>query len=233
MSGHHDGEPPRPRWRAGGGPDGGPGGEDILDHGPDRPASTWWPTLRRRLPAARRPSRAAAVLAAAGLVVGLGAGLTIGYTAGDHHGRGAAPTLSAGALSQAAQLAVGGAPVGQGPACATWVGSHLQLGFQVTNVSSAAVTLRRVRAILPMGGLKAVASAWGPCGELPQPGATTTPTLSPGASTWFTVTFQVLVRCPGPMAVQFALGYVQGGRAASAHLPGFNDLSQVRDPGCA
>jgi hypothetical protein len=64
-------------------------------------------------------------------------------------------------------------------------------------------------------------------------GAATRPTLSPGASTWFTVTFKVLVRCPGPMPVQFLLDYVQRGRPASARLPGFNDLSQVTYSGCS
>ena len=230
MSGHDDGERPRPRWQGGGGPD----AEDILERGPDRPPRPWWPSVRRRLPVVRRPSRPAAILGAAGLVVGLVAGLAGGYVAGDHHGRSSAPTLSPAAISQAAQLAVGGAPLGQsGPTCATQVDGNLQLGLQVTNVSATAVTLRQVRAILPIGGLKAMAHAWGPCGVLPQPDAGASTTLYPGESTWFTVTFTVLVRCPGPMPVQFALGYVQHGRPASARLPGFNDLTQVPYPGCS
>ena len=231
MSGQDDAGRPRPRWRAGGGP----GAEDILEHGPDRPPRPWWPSVRRRLPGARRPSRPAAILGAAGLVVGLVAGLAGGYVAGDDHGRSSAPTLSPAAISQAAQLAAGGAPLSEGQGCAARVGSDLQLGFQVTNVSATAVTLREVRAILPIGGLRAVAHAWGPCGELPLPLPlpATAPTLSPGASTWFTITFKVLIRCPGPIPVQFALDYVQRGRPGSARLPGFSDLTQVPYPGCS
>jgi hypothetical protein len=206
-----------------------PADGDILEHGRGRPRVPLWPSLRRRLPGLRWPSRpVTALLVAAGLV----AGLATGYAAGDHRTRSAAPALPPG-VSQAAQLAAGGAPLAEGPACATQIDSHLQLGFQVTNVSAAAVTLRHIRAILPIGGLRAVAQAWGPCGELPQPETPTTPNLSPGASTWFTVTFKVLVGCPGPMPVQFALDYVQHGRAASARLPGFNDLGQVTYSGCA
>ena len=229
MSGHDDGEGPRPRLRAGGGT----GGDDILEHGPDRPARSWWPSVRLRRPTLRRPSRPAAIMGGAGLVLGLVAGLAGGYAVGDQHGRSSAPTLSPDAVSQAAQLAVGGAPLGQGPACSAQVGSDLELGFQVTNVSATALALRDVRAVLPMGGLRAVAQAWGPCGELPVPGAAAGGALSPGASTWFTVTFRVLVPfCPGPLAVKFNLDYVQSGRPASAHLPGFNDLSQVRYSTC-
>jgi hypothetical protein len=206
-------------------------GEDILEHGRDRPAVSWWSSVRRRLPVPRWPSRpAAALLVAAGLV----AGLIAGFAAGDHRAASrAAPGLTPYVPSQAAQLAAGGAPLGQGPACATQVDSHLQLGFQVTNVSAAAVTLRRIRAILPLGGLIAVAQSWGPCGELPQQQAPAAPTLSPGASAWFTVTFKVLVGCPGPMPVQFVLDYDQHGQPASARLPGFNDLGQVTYSGCA
>jgi len=229
MSGHDDGDRPRPRWPAGGGP----GGEDLLEHGPDRAPRPWWPSAWRRRPVVRRPSRPAAILGAAGLVVGLVAGLAGGFAAGDHHGRSAAPTLSPAAISQAAQLAAGGAPLSQGPACSAQVGSDLQLGFQVTNVSATALTLRHVRAVLPMGGLRPVAQAWGPCGELPVPAVTTSGALSPGASAWFTVTFKVLVPwCPGPLPVQFDLDYVQSGRPASAHLPGFDDLTHVRYSTC-
>jgi hypothetical protein len=212
------------------GGDGSRAGDDILELGRDRPRFPRWPSLRRRLPDLRWPSRpAAALLVAAGLVAGLAAG----YAAGDHRAaRNLAPALPSGAASQASQLAAGGAPLGQGPACSAQLGSDLQLGFQVTNVSASAVTLRQVLAVLPLGGLRPVAQAWGPCGELPQPEAAAATTLSPGASTWFTVTFKVLVRCPGPMPVQFALDYLQRGRPAAAHLPGFNDLSQVPYSGC-
>jgi hypothetical protein len=47
-----------------------------------------------------------------------------------------------------------------------------------------------------------------------------------------TVTFQVLVKCPGPLPVQFTVGYDVGGQHAVATLPGFPDLSQVPYKGC-
>jgi hypothetical protein len=85
--------------------------------------------------------------------------------------------------------------------------------------------------MLPMGGLRATSQAWGPCGELPGPGEgpgiALPPTLGPGASAWFTVTFQVLVTCPQPLPVQFTLDYDQSGRSAAMPLPGFPDLGQV------
>jgi hypothetical protein len=58
------------------------------------------------------------------------------------------------------------------------------------------------------------------------------PTLGRGASTWITVTFQVLVSCPQPLPVQFTLDYDQQGRAAAIRLPGFPDLAQVPYIGC-
>lgn len=218
MSGHDNGEGFRP-------------GEDILQHGQDAPAVSWWPSLRRRLPLTRWPSRtAAALLVAAGLV----AGLIAGYAAGDHRAAGGpAPGLTPYLPSQAAQLAVGAAPLGQGPACSAQVGSDIQLGFQITNVSASPVTLRKVLAVLPIGGLRALTQSWGACGELPQPDAAITVILSPGASTWFTITFKPLVRCPGPIPVQFNVDDVQRGRPTVVHLPGFEDLGRVPYSGCS
>jgi hypothetical protein len=47
------------------------------------------------------------------------------------------------------------------------IGHALQLGVQVTNESSADLTLGRVTVVLPLGGLKVISQAWGPCGQLP------------------------------------------------------------------
>ena len=96
-------------------------------------------------------------------------------------------------------------------------GRELQVGLEITNLSQAAVRLRRVEVVLPLGGLKVTTQSWGPCGQLAAAddasGRILTPTLGRGASSWFTVTFQVLVRCPQPLPVQFALHYdQQGGR---------------------
>ena len=198
-------------------PDGGkpPADDDVLEMG-----SRHGPVLRRRPPAA------ALALAAAALLAGLAAG----YAAGARHaGRPPAPPRPA--ASQATpSFAAGGYPLSQtGPGCSAQIGHELQLGLEVTNLSATPVTLRRVEVMLPMGGLKATSQAWGPCGELPVPGPGNAlpPTLGPGASAWFTVTFQVLVGCPQPLPVQFTLDYDQGGRPAAMPLPGFPDLGQV------
>jgi len=203
-----------------------PDGDDVLELGRER----------RRAPRWRRPA-AATVLAVAGLL----AGLAIGYAAGARHtGKPAAPTPPSHTATPAAPaepFAAGGFPLSQsGPECSAQNGHKLQVGLQITNLSAASVRLRRVRVVLPMGGLRVTAQAWGPCGQLPAagelPGTTLPPTLGPGASAWFAVTFQVLTRCPQPLPVQFTLDYDQQGRSAAIRLPGFPDLGQVPYSGC-
>lgn len=115
------------------------------------------------------------------------------------------------------------------------IGHDLQLGLEVTNESPALLTIDRVDALLPIGGLKQISWAWGPCGELPG----TLPSdqgLATGYSAWLTVTFQVLVSCPGPLPVQFSMQFIlrssQDSRAAQATVAAFPDLSQVAYSGC-
>jgi hypothetical protein len=192
-----------------------------------RPLPAWL-----RPPGLRWPPSLAAILL---LTAGLLAGLAAGYAAGDHHAARSAAPLGPAPGAGAAGLTAGGLALGQaGPSCSAQVGSQLQLGLQVTNGSGAGMTLRRVKTILPIDGLREVGQAWGPCGELPQPQAwaASAASLPAGASTWFTVTFKVLIRCPGPLPVQFVVDYVQGGRPASVRLPGFDDLGQVPYSGC-
>jgi hypothetical protein len=203
--------------------DGSGAGDDVLEVGSrPRPVPRWWP-----------PS-AALVLGAVALL----AGLAVGYTAGARHGgEDAAPPSPSRATAPAAPFSAGGFPLSQsGPQCSVQTGRELQVGLQITNLSPAAVRLRRVEVALPLGGLRLTSQAWGPCGELPAtgevPGNLLPPTLGQGASSWFTVTFQVLVRCPQPLPVQFTLDYDQQGRAAAIRLPGFPDLGQVPYSGC-
>ena len=193
-----------------------PGGDDVLEMGSRRGPVLW-----------RRPPAAALVLAAAALLAGLAAG----YAAGVRHpGKPLSPPRPA-ASQTTTSFSAGGFPLSQtGPGCSAQIGHELQLGLQVTNLSVTAITLHRVEAVLPMGGLKATSQAWGTCGELSAPGAApghALLTLGPGASAWFTVTFQVLVRCPQPLSVHFTLDYDQGGRPAAILLPSFSDLGQV------
>ncbi len=212
-------------------PDGdGPGaGDDVLElGGRRRPGPPWWP----------RP--AAPVLGAVALL----AGLAVGYAAGARHaGEHAAPasparsTAPASPSGAAAPFSAGGFPLSQsGAQCSVQTGRQLQVGLQITNLSLAAVTLRQVEVVLPLGGLRVTSQAWGPCGELlpggEAPGSVLPPTLGQGASSWFSVTFQVLVKCPRPLPVQFAVHYDQQGRPAVIRLPGFPDLGQVPYSGC-
>ena len=104
--------------------------------------------------------------------------------------------------------------------------------MQITNRSAAPVTLQTVKAVLPMGGLKQVTRQWAPCGALPDELMLADDTLQPGASTWLTVTFKVQPRCPGPVPVQFSVGYLGQGHSATARLPGFPDLTGVSYSGC-
>jgi hypothetical protein len=119
-----------------------------------------------------------------------------------------------------------------GNRCAVQLGHALQLGVEVVNQSDRTVALRQIEPVLPLGGLKAVASRWGTCGALPElsPGQATA--LGPGATRWLTVTFDVIVSCPQPLPVQFKISYAQAGRLVTAELPGFPDLGQVQYNNC-
>ena len=203
--------------------DGSGAGDDVLEQGGRRrPLPRWWP-----------PS-VALVLGAVALLAGLAAG----YAAGARHAGGPAPPPSPSrATAPAAPFSAGGFPLSQsGPRCSVQTGRELQVGLQITNLSPTAVRLRRVEVVLPLGGLRVISQAWGPCGELQAsgeaPGGILPPTLGRGATSWFTVTFQVLVRCPQPLPVQFTLDYDQQGRPAAIRLPGFPDLGQVPYSGC-
>jgi hypothetical protein len=202
--------------------DGSGAGDDVLELGRRRQALRWWP-----------PS-AALLLGAAALL----GGLAVGYAAGARHAgeHAALPSLSR-TVAPAAPFSAGGFPLSQsGPQCSAQTGRELQVGLQITNLSSATIRLRRVEVVLPLGGLRVTAQAWSPCGELPAtgeaPGNILPPTLGRGASSWFTVTFQVLARCPQPLPVQFTLDYDQQGRPTAIRLPGFPDLGQVPYSGC-
>jgi hypothetical protein len=69
---------------------------------------------------------------------------------------------------------------------------------------------------------------------LPDPPALTQEidVLSPGQSTWLSATFELQIPCPVPAPVQFTVGYLAQGKAATASLPGFADLGEVPFSGC-
>lgn len=211
---HGHGSPPR----------GGDPAADVLEQGGRHFPSLNW-----------RPPRGAAILLAAGLVIGLAAGYAAGYRQAPRNA--SPPTASPGSASSAPtpSLATGtaGAPAltQATGSCSSQSGRELQLGVQVTNGSAAPIKLGLVHAVLPLGGLRAISQQWAPCGALKVgqvPAA-----LGPGNSTWFSLTFQVLVKCPGPLPVQFTVDYTTAGVSVTVSLPGFPDLSQVPYTGCA
>jgi hypothetical protein len=211
------------RWMTVPDGDGSGDGDDVLELG----------GRRRRVPRWWLPS--AALVPG---VVALVAGLAVGYAVGARHfGEHAAAPLPSRAAAPAAPFSAGGFPLSQsGLECSVQTGRELQVGLEITNLSAVAVRLRRVEVVLPLGGLKVTTQAWGPCGKLAATdeasGRILPPTLGRGASSWFTVSFQVLVRCPQSLPVQFTLDYDQQGRPAVIRLPGFPDLGQVPYSGC-
>ena len=212
---------------------GAPGTDDVVQQGGGR----------RFPPVHWRPSRGAALLAAAALLAGLAAG----YAAGERHTAGG----RAGGARPARHTAAGGFPAGSdspgasgssvtaapvltqsSAGCSAQRGRDLQLGVQVTNQSATAAIVRDVTAVLPLGGLRAIGQQWAPCGALPGGQYPAGNRLSPGGSIWVTFTFAVLVRCPGPLPVQFAVDYDWRGQREAARLPGFPDLGEVPYSGC-
>jgi hypothetical protein len=143
-----------------------------------------------------------------------------------------------------------------GGACSVQRGRELQIGVEVINLSESAVTLGRVRPVLPLGGLRLVSQQWAPCGALSpswlaadggtivfiksSTGAvevgSATPggaaVLPPNGTAWLSATFRVLVACPSPLPVQFTVSYQENGRTETARLAGFPDLEQVTYTGC-
>jgi len=173
------------------------------------------------------------VLAGVALPVGVAllAGLVTGYAAGHRQAAYIAPSPIP-PPSPSPSLVATEALTQTSGACATQIGRDLQLGVQVTNQSTAEISLGRVAAVLPLGGLKAISQQWAPCGALPSGPDVAGNSLAPGASTWFTVTFKVLMTCPGPLPVQFTVHYAVQGLATTVSLPGFSDLGHVPYSGC-
>ena len=135
------------------------------------------------------PSRGAAIVGVAGLVVGLAAGYAVGYRHLGQAVRPAARPAAAGAVRSAAAgfaalahppeppggrryyssnlgIAVLSGLAQTGGACSVQRGQELQVGVEVINLSETSVTLGQVRPVLPRGGLRLVSQQWAPCGAL-------------------------------------------------------------------
>jgi hypothetical protein len=165
------------------------------------------------------------------LVLAVVLAATAGYLLGSHRITAPHHTTARAAPSSSTNPAPPGAaePIAQtGNRCSAPRGDQLQLGVEIRNRSATTVTLEQVQPVLPLHGLRPTASAWGACGQLSPVPAGHGFTLSGGATVWVTMTFDVLVACPGPLPVLFTLTYTtQSGQPGVTDLPGFPDLGDV------
>ena len=251
--------------------------DDILEQGREPLPGPGWIRRPRWLPdLGWPPSRGAAILGIAGLIVGLAGGYAVGY---GHLGQ--AVRLSPSTVAGAGGSAVAGSgvpPVSAasggdsgasssslnltglsglaqtGGECSVQHGRELQVGVEVINLTGTPVTLGQATPVLPLGGLRPVSRQWAPCGalspswkaadggtiifigvpsgEVGAVSAAAASVLPPDGTAWLSVTFRVLVACPGPLPVQFSVSYRENGRTDTARLPGFPDLGQVTYSGC-
>jgi len=103
-------------------------------------------------------------------LVALVAGLLLGFIGGHlQASTGSRATRAATALTTV--LPAGDTAISAtGSRCAVQLGRTLQLGIEIMNQSDRTVALRQIKPVLPLGGLHAIASQWGTCGSLPEPG---------------------------------------------------------------
>ena len=203
-------------------------GEDAIE--PARRRS-WWQLRRRGYLGTPTPVIAAAVIGAL-VIVAVVAAYLVGRHQGRNDARVTAPGTSAGASTRASAAGTGSALAQAAGVCAVQVGAQLQLGIEVENTSGAPITLRQLDAVLPLGGLRAAQQLVGTCGQLQQTRAVPGTTLVPGATTWLTITFDVLVTCPTPLPVQFGIHYTDGDKDFTVTLGAFADLGGVSYSGC-
>jgi hypothetical protein len=183
----------------------GQGNLDVIASGPDGPP---------------RPPRRIAVGFALVLIV---VAAMTGYLVGSRH---RAATATPGTPSSTAPAVVEPI-VGTGKRCSVQLNDRLQLGIEIINQSTAPMTLRQVQAVLPLRGLSARITTWGGCGQLSPTTTGEDYALPAGATTWLTITFDVLVPCPKPLPVLFAVHYTQASRSGIVELPGFADLGNI------
>jgi hypothetical protein len=81
-------------------------------------------------------------------------------------------------------------------------------------------------------GIRPLRTRIGACGQINRQSAADTAALPAGATTWLTVTVQVLVPCPAVYPVRFVIGYGHGAAAGTQTVPGFADLGYVPYTGC-
>jgi hypothetical protein len=162
--------------------------DDVVEQGGDPLRLPGWVRRPRWLPdLGRRPSRGAAILGVAGLIVGLAGGYAVGYGQLRQTVRpsptfaGAVPSAAARSVVPAASGASTGGPgayssslsipglsglTQTGGECSVQHGRELQVGVEVINLSSTPITLGQAKAVLPLGGLRPVSQQWTPCGAI-------------------------------------------------------------------
>jgi hypothetical protein len=145
-----------------------------------------------------------------------------GHRPGGRHPGPVSPLAAAPTAEAALPLAA------TGKRCSLAANGRLQLGIEIVNQSPADVLLRRARAVLLLGGLRATTATWARCGRVPPPAAGGDHLLAAGTTAWLSITFDVLVPCPAPLPVRFTVDYTGGTRHdAVIDLPGFDDLGDV------
>jgi hypothetical protein len=167
----------------------GPDEDDVVEQGGRPLPLPGWVRRPRWLPTLGwPPSRGAAILGIAGLIVGLAGGYALGYrqlrqivplSPAPAAGAGpsavavspvpSAPGASTGAPGvYSLKLSIGGlSGLAQiGGECSVQSGRELQVGVEVLNLSGTPVTLGQIKPILPMGGLRLVSQQWAPCGAI-------------------------------------------------------------------
>ena len=201
-------------------------GNDIIGNGDQRDRPAW---------SLERLGRRTNIL----VVIALAIGLIAGYLGGHQQARTTAaprpvPTTTPRPSPPTTAPAFPNwmpALTATGNRCALQRGKTLTLGVEVANQSPRPIDVGRFRAVLPLGGLRATAASVGTCGAL-YTGAPFSPALAAGATEWLTITFDVLVRCPQPLPVQFAVSYTGAGKPATAQFDEFPDLGEVAYGGC-
>ncbi len=175
-----------------------------------------------------RPNRRRALASAAIVALVFGLGVAVG----SHLDNPRQPPAATPKPSQSQPLVVSSTVA----RCSAQQGNQLQLGIEVVNLGPSTVTLHGAAVDLPIGGLRHMATAWGPCGQVTEPPAEAERPLASGATTWISATFEVLDECPAPYPVRFVVLYTGAesahATAASAEVGGFNDLGDVPYTGC-
>jgi len=182
-----------------------------------------WPFREIHLPRMTDLPPAMRVKATIALAL-LAAGLLIGFFGGRLTAHQAVPKARS---SVPVVVPLVGAIVMTGSRCAVQVGNNLQLGLEIMNYGRLTVTVDAIRAMFPLGGLRAISSGVGTCGALPGSQIPPRPLLSPGQTEWIHITVAVRVTCPEPIPVWFKVRYASAGKTSSTVLAGFPDLGPV------